>query len=93
VCIHGVFLLLALIGLVCRPSPKKPAYQGGQRKGSLEGRRARPPDESGLVEDDRAKTGSGAKTPETRKPKKWNDRVPHFTRSDGGAGGTGGLEA
>ena len=31
------FLLLALIGLVCRPSPKKPANQGGQRKDSSEG--------------------------------------------------------
>jgi hypothetical protein len=31
------FLLLALIGLVCRPSPKKPAHQGGQWKDSPEG--------------------------------------------------------
>lgn len=37
-CVFMVFfLLLALIGLVFRPSPKKPAHQGGTRKGSLEG--------------------------------------------------------
>jgi len=31
------FLQLALLGLVCRPSPKKPAPMGGQREESPEG--------------------------------------------------------
>jgi hypothetical protein len=38
---------LALIGLVCRPSPKQPANQGGQWKGSLEGATSGPLMEAG----------------------------------------------
>jgi hypothetical protein len=55
------FLLLALIGLVCRPSPKKPAHQGGQWKVSSEGRHARPPDESGLVRTTEQRPEAGQK--------------------------------
>ena len=64
------FLLLALIGLVCRPSPKKPEHQGGQRKDSSEGRRAICPlMKAAWWRTTEQRPEAGRKTPETQEPK------------------------
>jgi len=85
------FLQLALLGLVCRPSPKKPAPMGGQRRLPSGGTASGPRRKKRAGEDDRAKTGSRKqKDLKHEKPKNGTSTVTHTPPSGGGAGACGG---